>query len=98
MEPSPLIIIEILIAVLKVGISSALLYVYTKSYKEIKIGFTVGLILFALIMLIKNIGSVLILVTLDIGGLPGPPIFGNVIMNIIELIGLIVLLKITIEY
>lgn len=69
-----------------------LLYLYIKSYREIKIGFTLGLILFASFLLLRSIYNIafptndqLVSIHSLIGGL-------------IEFAGLIVLLIITLKY
>ena len=74
-----------------------LLYLYIKSYRQIKIGFTAGLILFASLLLLKSILTIGFL-TFDIDTLtdrPGRPI---IIGSIIEFIALAILLKITWDY
>jgi hypothetical protein len=73
---------------------SGLLYLYIKSYKEIKIGFTTGLILFASLLLIKSVVSIVFLFA-DPDILIGRPVY---IGGIIELIALAILLKITWDY
>ncbi len=77
-----------------IGLLSGLLYLYIKSYRQIKIGFTVGLILFALVLLIRSI-SAIVLLTIDNDALTGKH---AVIGGIIEFIALIILLKITWDY
>ncbi|MDI6724131.1 MAG: hypothetical protein QMD61_05740 [Methanobacterium sp.] len=74
-----------------------LLYLYIKSYRQIKIGFTAGLILFASLLLLKSILTIGFL-TFDIDTLTdrhGRPI---IIGSIIEFIALAILLKITWDY
>lgn len=83
-------IIEFLI----IGLLMGLLYLYAKSYRQIKIGFTVGLILFAILLLIKSI-STIIFIFVDADVFIGRPVY---IGGIIELIALTVLLKITWDY
>lgn len=73
---------------------SGLLYLYLKSYNQIKIGFTAGLILFASLLLIKSIVTLVFLFT-DSEHLIGKPTY---IGGIIELIALAILLKITWDY
>jgi hypothetical protein len=84
----------ILIELGNIGLLTLLLYIYTKSYRQIKIGFTIGLILFALLLLIKSIFTV-IFVIVDADVFIGRPIY---IGGIIELISLTILLKITWDY
>jgi hypothetical protein len=76
------------------GLLTGLLYLYTKSYRQIKIGFTVGLIIFALMLLIKSISTIGFLIV-DADALIGRPIY---IGGIIEFIALAILLKITYDY
>lgn len=73
---------------------SGLLYLYTKSYRQIKIGFTIGLILFALILLIRSIASIAF-IAIDNDILIGRHVY---IGSLIEFIALTVLLKITYDY
>ncbi|MGZ7210282.1 MAG: hypothetical protein ACXVHV_10410 [Methanobacterium sp.] len=84
----------IIIEIANIGLLTGLLYLYTKSYRQIKIGFTVGLILFALMLLIKSISTITFLI-LDSTLLIGPPVY---IGGIIEFIALAILLKITWDY
>lgn len=77
-----------------IGLLSGLLYLYIKSYRQIKIGFTVGLILFASVLLLKSIFAIILLLIdsdalLDYHGIVG---------GIIEFIALAILLKITWDY
>lgn len=86
-------ILAIILEIINIGLLSWLLYLYIKSYRQIKIGFTVGLILFASILLLKSILSI------------GFILFSNIridipyiILSIVQLIALSVLLKITLDY
>jgi membrane protease YdiL (CAAX protease family) len=71
-----------------------LLYYYIKSYREINIGFTLGLILFVSLLMLQNLFSLF------------SPIIGNnisintheLVGNIIEFIALTILLIITWKY
>lgn len=87
-------VIAIIIELLNIGLLSGLLYLYTKSYQQIKIGFTVGLILFALMLLIKSIITIGFLIV-DTDALIGHPVY---IGGIIEIIALTILLKVTYDY
>ncbi len=87
-------IAAIIIEIANIGLLTGLLYLYTKSYRQIKIGFTVGLILFALMLLIKSISTIAFLIV-DSDLLIGRPIY---IGGIIEFIALTILLKITWDY
>ena len=84
----------VIIEIANIGLLTGLLYLYTKSYRQIKIGFTVGLILFALMLLIKSISTIVFLLV-DSDLLIGRPIY---IGGIIEFIALAILLKITWDY
>lgn len=86
--------VAIIIELLNIGLLTGLLYLYTKSYRNIKIGFTIGLILFALMLLIKSIVTIGFLIV-DSEALIGRPTY---IGGIIELIALTILLKITWDY
>ncbi|MGZ7109666.1 MAG: hypothetical protein ACXVHW_11900 [Methanobacterium sp.] len=87
-------IIAAFIELLNIGLLIGLLYLYTKSYRQIKIGFTVGLILFALLLLIKSIFTI-IFINVDADVFIGRPVY---IGGFIELVALIILLKITWDY
>ncbi len=71
-----------------------LLYYYLKSYREIKIGFTLGLILFVSLLMLQNVFGLI------------SPILGNnlsidthvLVGSVIEFIALIILLIITWKY
>jgi heme A synthase len=71
-----------------------LLYYYIKSYRQIKIGFTLGLILFVSLLMLQNVFGLI------------SPILGNnlsidthvLVGSVIEFIALIILLIITWKY
>ena len=84
----------VIIEIANIGLLTGLLYLYTKSYRQIKIGFTVGLIIFALTLLVKSISTIGFLMV-DADALIGRPIY---IGGIIEFIALAILLKITWDY
>lgn len=86
-------ILAISIEIINIGLLSGLLYLYIKSYRQIKIGFTVGLILFASMLLIKSILSMVFILFL-FDQIDGPPI----VLSIIQLVALGILLKITSDY
>ena len=77
-----------------IGLLSGLLYLYIKSYRQIKIGFTVGLILFASVLLIRSILAIALLI-IDSDMLTGKQ---ALLGGIIEFIALAILLKITWDY
>ena len=71
-----------------------LLYVYLGSYRKIKSSFTLGLILFATLLLVQNILSSSFLLFHQAFRVPeiGAPLF---LLNITEFFGLAILLRIT---
>jgi hypothetical protein len=87
-------IAALLIEIANIGLLTSLLYLYTKSYRQIKIGFTIGLILFAIMLLIKSISTIVFLVV-DSDLLIGRSVY---IVGLIEFIALAILLKITWDY
>lgn len=87
-------ILATIIELANIGLLTGLLYLYTKSYRQIKIGFTIGLILFALMLLIKSILSI-VFIMVEVDALIGRPVY---IGGIIELIALTILLKVTWDY
>jgi hypothetical protein len=86
-------ILAISLEIINIGLLSGLLYLYIKSYRQIKIGFTVGLIFFALILLLKSILSIGFILFSNIP--LNPPI---ILLSTIQLIALAILLKITLDY
>jgi hypothetical protein len=86
-------ILALILEIINIGLLSGLLYLYIKSYRQIKIGFTVGLIFFALILLLKSILSIGFILFSNIP--LNPP---YLLLSIIQLIALAVLLKITLDY
>jgi len=87
-------ITAIIIELANIGLLLGLLYLYIKSYRQIKIGFTIGLILFALTLLIRSILTIVFLIV-DTDLLIGRPVY---IGGIIHFIALAILLKITWDY
>jgi hypothetical protein len=82
------------IEIANIGLLSGLLYLYIKSYRQIKIGFTIGLILFASVLLIRSILTIALLI-MDSDMLTSRQIL---IGGVIEFIALAILLKITWDY
>ncbi len=87
-------IAAMVIEIANIGLLTGLLYLYVKSYRQIKIGFTVGLIIFAIMLLIKSIMTIMFLIV-DTDILIGRPVYFG---GIIEFIALAILLKITWDY
>jgi hypothetical protein len=77
-----------------IGLLSGLLYLYIKSYRQIKIGFTVGLMLFALFLLLRSISTIGFLILYSDVFIGRPILIGG----IIEFVALAILLKITWDY
>ncbi len=87
-------ILAIISEIMNIGLLSGLLYIYIKSYRKIKFGFTVGLILFALMLLFKSIMGIGFILFSNQMPVNLPYILGN----IIQIIALLILLKITWDY
>ena len=87
-------IAAICIEIANIGLLSGLLYLYVKSYRQIKIGFTVGLMLFASFLLLKSISTIILLIVAN----DTLSDYHGVIGGIIEFIALVILLKITWNY
>lgn len=84
----------LIIELANVGLLSGLLHLYIKSYRHIKIGFTIGLVLFALALLIKSISTIIFLM-IDSEAFIGRSVY---IGGVIEFIALAILFKITWDY
>ena len=82
------------IEIANIGLLSGLLYLYIKSYRQIKIGFTVGLMLFASVLLLKSIATIVLLI-IDNDAILN---YHGIIGGVIEFIALSILLKITWDY
>lgn len=87
-------LLSIVIIIANIGLAGGLLYLYIKSYNQIKIGFTVGLILFAFLLMIKNLATIILILT-DSSAIMDKPYY---VGDIIELIALTILLKVTWDY
>ena len=87
-------ITAIVIEIGNIGILSGLLYLYVKSYRQIKIGFTLGLMLFASVLLLKSIATIVLLI-IDNDAILN---YHGIIGGVIEFIALSILLKITWDY
>ncbi len=92
-----IIALQTIILILLLGLFN----IYRKSYKNIKIGYTIGLLIFALMLIIKSIVEIAVSMSaLFIGGselsstFPGHLLFET----LIELIAIGVLYKITKDY
>ncbi|MBU4534914.1 MAG: hypothetical protein KKF16_03610 [Euryarchaeota archaeon] len=84
----------LIIEIINIGLLSVLLYLYIKSYNQIKIGFTIGLILFALLLLIRSFITIGFMIAhTDL--LMARPIY---IGGIMQIIALTILLKVAWDY
>lgn len=91
-------IAAIIISIGNIGVLLGLLYIYIKSYRQIKIGFTIGIILFASVLLLKSVFDIsYLLVTGNILN-HSHDLMREVIGGIIQFIALAILLKITWDY
>ncbi|MGB9936086.1 MAG: hypothetical protein ACPK7O_00050 [Methanobacterium sp.] len=85
-----------IIGIINIFLLIALLYIYWGSYKEFRSRFILGIILFIFLLLVQNVLFTSFIFI--IGGFRGPgmgiPLF---ITNVIQLIGLSILLKISLE-
>lgn len=82
------------IEIANIALLLGLLYLYIKSYRQIKIGFTIGLILFASALLLRSISTIGFLILYGDVSIERPIL----ISGIIEFIALAILLKITWDY
>jgi hypothetical protein len=93
---SQIISIDIIIGIAAILLLIILLYVYVESYREFRTKFTLGLVLFALLLLFQNIIFTSLLLTyscfrnMEIG----IPFF---FVNFIEFFALLILIWITLE-
>ncbi len=87
-------LLSIVIVMANIGLAGGLLYLYIKSYNQIKIGFTVGLILFASLLMIRNVATIIFILT-DTSAIMDKPYY---VGDIIELVALTILLKVTWDY
>lgn len=88
----------IIVSIANIGILIGLLYVYINNYRQIKIGFTIGIILFAAILLLKNIFDITYLIATGNMLNHSHDLTGDIIGGIIQFIALAILLKITWNY
>ena len=95
--PTLVMAIEVINIVLLLG----LLYIYVNSYRKVKSEFTMGLIFFVSAFLVKSIVLLLTLRAIfrildTVTDVRGAPMF-LLMVNIVECIGLVILLKISWE-
>jgi hypothetical protein len=91
----------IIIGIANIGVLSGLLYFYWNSYKQLKSKFTIGLLYFALILLIQNILAIIALAVflflgIEIHEIGGAEIYSILLLvTLAQLVALIILFKIT---
>ena len=88
----------IIISIANIGVLLGLLYIYIRSYQQIKIGFTTGIILFAAILLLRNIFDITYLIMTGNMLNNSHDLTKDIIGGIIQFIALTILLKITWDY
>ncbi len=95
--------IAIAVGIANICLLIALIYIYMKNYRQIKSKFTMGLLVFASLLLLQNVVSTGILILNLVMGMGhhgfdlDRPQFPLSSINIIQLIALSVLLKITLD-
>ncbi len=91
----------IIIGIANIGVLSGLLYFYWNSYKQLKSKFTIGLLYFALILMIQNILAIIALAVflflgIEIHEIGGAEIYSILLLvTVAQLVALIILFKIT---
>jgi hypothetical protein len=94
-------VVALVIGLANIGLLLVLMYSYWKTYEEVKSDFTVGLIIFSMLLLFQNVISV-IFAALQFT-MPGPPPGSEInhprlpltLINTVQLIALIILFKLT---
>ena len=92
---------SIIFGIANIGILFGLLYFYWNSYKQLKSKFTIGLLYFALILLIQNILAIIalavfLLLGIEIHEIGGAEIYSILLLvTLAQLVALIILFKIT---
>jgi hypothetical protein len=95
--------LAIVVGIANICLLIALIYIYTKNYRMLKSKFTMGLLIFASLLLLQNVISTGVLLLNLIMGMNHPgfdldrPQFSLSSINIIQLIALSILLKITLD-
>ncbi|MGB9977840.1 hypothetical protein [Methanobacterium sp.] len=95
--------LSIVVGIANICLLIALIYIYMKNYRQIKSKFTMGLLVFASLLLLQNVISTGILILNLIMGMGhhgfdiDRPQFPLSSINVIQLIALSVLLKITLD-
>jgi hypothetical protein len=92
---------SIIVGIANIGILSGLFYFYWNSYKQLKSKFTIGLLYFALILLVQNILAIIalavfLLLGIEIHEIGGAEIYSILLLvTLAQLVALIILFKIT---
>jgi hypothetical protein len=95
--------LAIIVGIANICLLIALLYIYMKNYRHLKSKFTMGLLVFASLLLLQNVVSTGVLVLNIVLGMGhhgfdlDRPQFSLSSINIIQLIALSILLKITLD-
>ncbi len=95
--------LSIAVGIANICLLIALIYIYMKNYRQIKSKFTMGLLVFASLLLLQNVVSTGILILNLIMGINhhgfdlDRPQFPLSSINVIQLIALSILLKITLD-
>ncbi|MCK9151147.1 hypothetical protein [Methanobacterium alcaliphilum] len=83
-----------LVGAVNIGLLVVMLFIYISSYKKLKSSFTLGLIVFVLLLILQNLVFIAFLLLRE--GFHGPGMGGPVLsINVIQFGALMVLLKIT---
>ncbi len=93
-----IILAAIVIGIANIGLLSALFYFYWNSYKQLKSKFTVGLLYFALILLVQNILAIIALAVFAILGIEIHELGGTEVYSILLLVTLAQLVALTILF
>ena len=95
--------LAIVVGIANICLLLVLIYIYMKNYRQLKSKFTMGLLIFASLLLLQNVVSTGVLILNLIMGMTHPgfdldrPQFSLSSINIIQLIALSILLKITLD-
>lgn len=90
-------IIYLIVIFINIILLLGLSRIYIKSYRDIQLGFTVGLLIFAILFLIKNIIAFGLTLEVVLSNTSSILIDRLFIMSLIELIGFSVLYKVTLK-
>jgi hypothetical protein len=93
-----IILAAIVIGIANIGLLSGLFYFYWNSYKQLKSKFTIGLLYFALILLVQNILAIIALAVFAILGIEIHELGGTEIYSILLLVTLAQLVALTILF